>query len=159
MDKRRFPAKVTYTWPLNKKYYNCVDPRLQGFFSRNCVHDAGLAKYMDTELRIWRECETHQLFATPRTIRSWNSPSQNTGVGILSLLQGIFPTQKSNGRLLHYKWILYQLKAHEFEGLLWSYTLISDFSVVRDPNTLVTQGQLCVNTSRHMWTLHYLLIN
>ena len=27
---------------------------------------------------------------------SWNSPSQNTGVGSLSLLQGIFPTQGSN---------------------------------------------------------------
>ena len=27
---------------------------------------------------------------------SWNSPGQNTGVGSLSLLQGIFPTQGSN---------------------------------------------------------------
>ena len=26
----------------------------------------------------------------------WNSPDQNTGVGSLSLLQGIFPTQRSN---------------------------------------------------------------
>ena len=26
----------------------------------------------------------------------WNSPVQNTGVGSLSLLQGIFPTQESN---------------------------------------------------------------
>ena len=26
----------------------------------------------------------------------WNSPGQNTGVGRLSLLQGIFPTQGSN---------------------------------------------------------------
>ena len=26
----------------------------------------------------------------------WNSPGQNTGVGSLSLLQGIFPTQESN---------------------------------------------------------------
>jgi len=26
----------------------------------------------------------------------WNSPGQNTGVGSLSLLQGIFPTQGSN---------------------------------------------------------------
>ena len=31
----------------------------------------------------------------------WNSPGQNTGVGILSLLQGIFPTQGSNSGLLH----------------------------------------------------------
>ena len=31
----------------------------------------------------------------------WNSPAQNTGVGSLSLLQGIFPTQGSNPGLLH----------------------------------------------------------
>ena len=39
----------------------------------------------------------------------WNSPGQNTGVGSLSLLQGIFPTQESNPGLLHRRWILYQL--------------------------------------------------
>ena len=41
--------------------------------------------------------------------RPWNSPGQNTGVGILSLLQGIFPTQESNPGLLHYRQIVYQL--------------------------------------------------
>ena len=35
--------------------------------------------------------------------------SKNTGVGSLSLLQGIFPTQKSNRGRLHHRWILYQL--------------------------------------------------
>ena len=39
----------------------------------------------------------------------WNSPSQNTGVGSLSLLQGIFPIQGSNPGLPHGKQILYQL--------------------------------------------------
>ena len=39
----------------------------------------------------------------------WNSPGQNTGVGSLSLLQGIFPTQGSNSGLLHYRQILNQL--------------------------------------------------
>ena len=34
---------------------------------------------------------------------------QNTGVGSLSLLQGIFPTQGSNPGLPHYRRILYQL--------------------------------------------------
>ena len=41
--------------------------------------------------------------------RPWNSPGQNTGVGSLSLLQGIFPTQGSNPGLPHGRWILYQL--------------------------------------------------
>ena len=39
----------------------------------------------------------------------WNSPSQNTGVGILSLLQAISPTQGSNPGLLHCRKILYPL--------------------------------------------------
>jgi len=34
---------------------------------------------------------------------------QNTGVGSLSLLQGVFPTQGSNRGLLHCRQILYQL--------------------------------------------------
>ena len=39
----------------------------------------------------------------------WNSPGQNTGVGSLSLLQGIFPTQGLNPGLPHCRWILYLL--------------------------------------------------
>ena len=39
----------------------------------------------------------------------WNSPGQNSGVGSLSLLQGIFPTQGLNPGLLHCRQILYQL--------------------------------------------------
>ena len=39
----------------------------------------------------------------------WNSPGQNTGVGSLSLLQGIFPAQGSNPGLPHCRQILYQL--------------------------------------------------
>ena len=50
-----------------------------------------------------------RLFATPWTIQSWNSLGQKTGVGSLSLLQGIFPTQGLNWGLLHCRWILHQL--------------------------------------------------
>ena len=39
----------------------------------------------------------------------WNSPGQNTGVGSLSLLQGIFPNQGLNPGLLHCWRIFYQL--------------------------------------------------
>ena len=46
----------------------------------------------------------------PRGLYSpWNSPGQNTGVGSLSLLQEIFPTQGLNPRLSHCRQILYQL--------------------------------------------------
>ena len=53
-----------------------------------------------------------QLYLThwnPMVSSPWNSPGQNTGVGSLSLLQGIFPTQGWNPGLLHCRWILYQL--------------------------------------------------
>ena len=50
------------------------------------------------------------LFATPWTIYGpWNSPGQNTGVGSLSLLQGIFPTQGLDSGLPHCGQVLYQL--------------------------------------------------
>ena len=39
----------------------------------------------------------------------WNSLGQNTGVGSLSLLWGIFPTQGSNPGIPHCRLILYQL--------------------------------------------------
>ena len=39
----------------------------------------------------------------------WNSLGQNTGMGNLSLLQRIFPTQGSNSDLPHCRRILYQL--------------------------------------------------
>ena len=44
----------------------------------------------------------------------WNiAPGQNTGMGSLSLLQRIFPTQELNRGLLHCRWILCQLS---YEG-------------------------------------------
>ena len=46
----------------------------------------------------------------------WNFPGQNTGVGSLSLLQGIFPTRESNLGLLHCRQILYQLS---YQRRLW----------------------------------------
>ena len=48
----------------------------------------------------------------------WDSPGQNTGVGSLSLLQGIFPTQGSNPGLPHCRQILYQL-SHKGKQQVW----------------------------------------
>ena len=48
-----------------------------------------------------------------------NSSCQNTGVGSLSLLQGIFPAQGSNPDLLRCRWILYQLSHREAQEY-WS---------------------------------------
>ena len=62
----------------------------------------------------------------------WNSPGQNTGVGSLSLLQGIFPTQGSNPGLPHCRRILYHIThANDSDvsvklGLQSSFPLISE---------------------------------
>ena len=53
----------------------------------------------------------------------WNSPGQNTGVGSLSLLQGIFPTWGSNPGLPHCRHVLYHLSLHIY-GSEWGYTCI-----------------------------------
>ena len=47
----------------------------------------------------------------------WNSPGWNTGVGSLSLLQGIFPTQESKPGILHCGQILYQLSHKGSSGI------------------------------------------
>ena len=57
-------------------------------------------------VKIAQSCPTlrpHGLYSP------WNSPGQNTGVGSLSLLRGIFPSQGSNPGLPRCRWILYQL--------------------------------------------------
>ena len=66
-------------------------------------------------LRAWRttvksESEIHSVMSDSlRPPWTWNSPGPNTGVGSLSLLQGILPTQGLNSGLPHCRLILYQL--------------------------------------------------
>ena len=49
----------------------------------------------------------------PQVRDPWNSPGQNNGVGRLSLLQGIIPSQESNPGLPHCRQTLYQLSHRE----------------------------------------------
>ena len=57
-----------------------------------------------------------------------NSPGQNTGVGSLFLLQGIFPPQGLNPGLLHCRQILYQLSHKvQFSSVQFSRLVVSDF--------------------------------
>ena len=58
-----------------------------------------------------------------------NSPGQNTGMGSLSLLQGIFLTQESNWGLLHCRQILYQLSYEGSQKLDTFYEII--FSLIK----------------------------
>ena len=58
---------------------------------------------MKTKVKVTQSLRPQGLYSP------WNSPGHNTGVGSLSLLQGIFPTQGSNPGLQHCRPILYQL--------------------------------------------------
>ena len=57
-------------------------------------------------MKVAQSCLT---LCDPILYSPWNSPGQNTGVGNLSLLHWIFPTQQSNWGLLHCRRILSQL--------------------------------------------------
>ena len=61
----------------------------------------------EKEKKKWKLLSCVQLLATYGLCSPWNSPCQNTGVGSLSLLQGIF--QGLNPGLPHCRQILYQL--------------------------------------------------
>ena len=68
----------------------------------------------------------------------WNSLGQNTGVGNLSFLQGIFPTQGSYPGLMHCRQILYQLSHKESPRILeWvAYPFPSGSSQTRNWTTV-----------------------
>ena len=75
--------------------------------------------FLDGHLKWkWMSPSHVRLFTTPWTIQSMDSRGQNTGVGSLSLLQGIFPTQGSNPGLPHCRWVLYQLNHKGNPGIL-----------------------------------------
>ena len=75
-----------------------------------------------TFVKLKQVCESRSVvsdFLRPidYTHSPWNSLGQSTGVGGLSLLQGIFPTQGLNPGLPYCKWILYQL-SHKAQALI-----------------------------------------
>ena len=97
-------------------WYLLTKTHVHGLFHIPGRHISSLELTADDGVQTpgkWSESESHSVMShslQPHELYSpWNSPGQNTGVGSLSLLQGIFPTQRSNPGLLHYKQILYQL--------------------------------------------------
>ena len=72
---------------------------------------------------IWSESEGHSVVShslRPHGSYSpWKSPGQNTGVGSLSLLQRIFPTQGLNPGLPHCRQILYQISHRGNPMTMW----------------------------------------
>ena len=98
----------------------------------------------------------------------WNSLGQNTGMGSLSLFQGIFPTQGSNPGLLHCRHILYQLSHQGSPRILeWvAYPFSSGSTLPRNwTRVFFTKAvklvkrilyQLSYEGSPHLWCLFFL---
>ena len=72
---------------------------------------AGEINYFAFRITKWCESECCSMDSwRPCGLRSpWKSPGQNTRVGSLSLLHGVFPTQGLDPGFPHCRWILYQL--------------------------------------------------
>ena len=130
--RRTFPEVLS--WPQQGLWLHAIQlmefcPRL-GHPSLRAAHQAGLAWGWDTWiipgarppmvmslslplpsfLVKSESCSAISDSFQPHGLYSpWNSPGQDTGVGNLCLLQGIFPSQGSNPGLLHCRRILYQL--------------------------------------------------
>ena len=110
-----------YIWKKTLKRH--IHPNVHSNFVYNCqgmeATQVSINRWMDKEDVVyiyiqwntevkWKSLSCDSLW--PHGLSSpWNSPGQNTGVGSLSLLQGIFPTQGPNPGLPHCRWIPYQL--------------------------------------------------
>ena len=128
--------------------------------------------YQLVKLVKWKILCRVQLFVTPGLYSPWNSPGQNTRVGSLSLLQGIFPTQGSNPVLPHCRRILYQLSHKESPTILeWvTYPFSKGFSRPRNwtrvsciaggffTNWAIREALVINNTLKIMlvWTIYFL---
>ena len=81
--------------------------RMQSMGSQKVGHDFSLClTYIQSESE---SCSVMSDSVTPWIIQSMVFSRPNSGVGSLSLLQGIFPTQGLNPGLPHCRQILYQL--------------------------------------------------
>ena len=88
---------------MNKYYFQNVPILISDIVKTNGYRPHGQKPLSESCSVVSDSLRPHRLY------NPWNSPGQNTGVGSLSLLQGIFPTQGLNPGLLHCRRILYQL--------------------------------------------------
>ena len=102
--KVKSESEVAEFCPTLSDPMDCGPPgsSVHGIFQARTLEWGAIAFSGKSLSHVW-------FFATHGLYSPWNSPSQNTGVGRLSFLQGIFPTQGLNPGLPHCRQILYQL--------------------------------------------------
>ena len=78
-----------------------------------------------------------------RLLKPWNSPGKKTGVSCHDLLQGIFPTQRSNLHILHCRWILHHRATGETPKNKRTNLYIPDCTQVFPPFSPKIREQRC----------------
>ena len=102
-------------------------------------------EWFKVKVKVTQSCLT---FCNPMEC-PWNFLGQNTGVGSLSLSQGIFPTQGSNPGLLHCRQILYQL-SHKGSATRFLFAPAG-----RGPGAVSASSRDASFLGRVMWTLKF----
>ena len=117
----KFPQKKKCIMTLNSMYVLCLFARLFAnpwTVARQAPLSMGFSRQEYWSGLPWPppgDLSNPGIKLSSPTLQVDSLPSEpprnpkNTGVGSLSLLQGIFPTQESNWGLLHCRWILHQL--------------------------------------------------
>ena len=126
MEWVTYPFSSRSSPPRDWTSWFLMSPALAGrFFTTSTTWESG----SESRSVVSESLLSHGLYS------SWNSPGQNTWVGSLSHLQGIFPTQELNSGLLHYRRIPYQLSHKGSPRILeWvAYPFSSRSSQPRNP--------------------------
>ena len=125
-------------WPI--KYISVLAMNLGLQRPCVCVSHSVVSDYL----------QPHGLQPT-RLLYLWNSPGHNTGVGSLSLLQGIFPTHGSNLGLLHCRQILYCLSHQESPGPRCTLTLSASIPFLKTGFVVKTSLRHHIGVQMTMW--------
>ena len=127
-DCMALPTRWTWVWVSSGSWWWTGSPGvLQSMGSQRVGQDSATelnwtelnSSYPSMKKVKVKSLSRARLFATPWTVactkllRPWDFPGKSTGVGCHFLLQGIFPTQRSNPGLPHCRQMLYRLSHRE----------------------------------------------
>ena len=131
LEEEAYPIPSISSWCRNQTAISCI---AGGFFTTmhvNSHHPTGQS--ICFLLLHWhvKQSESHSVMSNSLQ-PLWNSPGQYIGVGNLSLLQGIFPTQGSNPTQVspHCRQILYPLSRREAQFLILNPCLLNQWKCV-----------------------------
>ena len=141
-------GRLTAVWRAATERSDAV-PTFQSHSGLRERRQVGLAKALGSKVKV-KVTQSCLTLCNTMDYSPWSSPGQNTGVGSLSLLQGIFPTQGSNPGLPHCGQILYQLshKGSPLGSQKVKVKLISCVRLFATPWTVAYQAPLSMGFSR-----------